>query len=82
MKILVYPHHVIREKPIATGAGADRYSQGMRQSFGKPAGNAVQVKVNQRLVMLKVNKENLEVAKLALRKAGLKISTTVKISIE
>ena len=51
MKILVYPHHVIREKPIATGAGADRYSQGMRQSFGKPAGTAVQVKVNQRLFL-------------------------------
>ena len=35
MKILVYPHHVLREKSIATGAGADRFSQGMTLSFGR-----------------------------------------------
>lgn len=79
MKILLYPYHVIREKPIATGAGADRYSEGMRLSFGKPAGTAIQIKANQRLIELRINKENLEIAKLALRKFGLKISTPTKI---
>ncbi len=82
MKVLVYPHHVLREKPIATGAGADRYSQGMAHAFGKPAGTAVQVKQGQRIVELRVAKQNLELAKLALRKYGLKISTPIKIAIE
>jgi len=81
-KILVYPHHVIREKSIAQGAGADRFSQGMRQSFGMPAGTAVQVKEGQRIMTLYVKKENIEIGKRALKKAGLKISTPVSIEIE
>jgi large subunit ribosomal protein L10e len=81
MKILVFPHHVIREKPIATGAGADRYSQGMRLAFGKPAGTALQVKENQKIVELRINKENLEVGKTALKKFGLKLSTPTRIEI-
>ena len=52
MQILRYPFHVIREKPIATGAGADRYSQGMRLAFGRPAGVALQVKPGTKIVKL------------------------------
>ena len=35
LKLRVFPHHIIRENPIAMGAGADRMSQGMRSAFGK-----------------------------------------------
>ncbi|MEM5879590.1 MAG: 50S ribosomal protein L16 [Candidatus Aenigmatarchaeota archaeon] len=82
MKILVFPHHVIREKPIAQGAGADRYSQGMRLAFGRPANRAVQAREGQRLFMLKIKKENLEIGKKALKKAGFKLPTSVKIEVE
>jgi len=82
LKILVFPHHVIREKPIATGAGADRYSQGMRQSFGKPSGTAVQVREGQTLMKLSVNKENIKIGRQALKKAGLKLPTPVKVVVE
>jgi large subunit ribosomal protein L10e len=81
-KILVYPFQVIREKPIATGAGADRYSQGMRLAFGKPTGTAVQTRPGQKLVELRIKKENVEIAKRALKKFGSKIPTPVIISIE
>lgn len=81
-KVLLYPHNVIRLKPIATGAGADRYSRGMKLAFGKPSGVGVQVKKNQRIIRLMVNKENLKIAKEALKKAGSKISTPVRIEIE
>jgi len=81
-KILKYPHHVIREKPIAMGAGADRYSQGMRQSFGKPSGTAVQIFKGEKLLMVKVTKENLETAKKALKKASLKLSTPLRMEAE
>jgi len=47
LKIRVYPHHVIRENKQATGAGADRVSQGMRASFGKAVGTAARVQPNQ-----------------------------------
>jgi len=82
MKILLYPHHVIREKPIAQGAGADRYSQGMRLAFGRPSTVAVQIKGGQRLFLLKLNKENLELGKSALKKIGLKLPTPIRIEIE
>ena len=81
-KILLYPHHVIREKPIATGAGADRYSQGMRLSFGQPTGTAVQLDKGQKLVLLRINKNNLEIGKKALKKFGLKIPTPIRIVVE
>src|SRR3972149_4705110 len=44
MKFLKYPHQVVREKSIATGAGADRYSSGMAHAYGKPAFHAIQTK--------------------------------------
>lgn len=81
MKLLVYPHQVIREKPIATGAGADRYSQGMARAFGKPVTSAVRTKEGERLVELRVHKNNLEAAKTAIRKFGLKISTPVSVEV-
>jgi large subunit ribosomal protein L10e len=80
-KILAYPHHVIREKPIATGAGADRYSQGMRLSFGKPVGTAIQITSGQKLIELRIRKENMEIGKEALRRFGLKISSPVRIVV-
>jgi len=82
MVILRYPHHVIREKPIATGAGADRYSQGMRLAFGRPAGVALQIrKRGLPIVMIKTKKEFLEVAKQALKKFRYKIPTRCSIEV-
>jgi large subunit ribosomal protein L10e len=81
-KVLVYPHQVIREKPIATGAGADRYSTGMSLSFGKPSTSAARIKKYQKLLMLRINKSGLELAKQALKKAALKLSTPSKIIVE
>jgi len=82
MKILLYPHQVVREHSIAQGAGADRFSQGMRRNFGHPVGTAVVVKKGQKIFMVRVAKQNLETAKIALKKAGLKISTAARIIVE
>jgi large subunit ribosomal protein L10e len=82
-KILKFPHHVLREKPIAQGAGADRYSQGMgSHPFGKPTGVAVQIYKEERLMVIRVAKENLETAKQAMKKASLKLSTPLRIEVE
>src|SRR6056297_2412370 len=32
LKIKVYPHHVLRNNPLAAGAGADRMSTGMQKA--------------------------------------------------
>lgn len=54
-KINVFPHHVLRENVTATGAGADRVSDGMRRAYGKPIGRAARVKKDQPIVTIKFN---------------------------
>lgn len=54
-KVNTYPHHVIRENVMATGAGADRVQQGMRQAFGKPVGRAARLHTGQALFTVYVN---------------------------
>ena len=80
LKIRIYPHHVLRENALATGAGADRFQQGMRQSFGKPIGTAAQVRVGQPLIEIRTN--NVDVGKLAMKKASYKLPTPCKTVVE
>jgi len=82
MKILIFPHHVLREHSLATGAGADRFSSGMRKSFGKPSGRAAQVRKGQNVIMLKIFKKDLEVGKKALKRADSKLATPCSIKIK
>lgn len=81
LKIKVQPFIVLRENKQATGAGADRISQGMRASFGKAVGNAARVKEGQEILTLEVNKENFNHAKEALRRARMKLPTPCKVVI-
>ncbi len=80
-KIKPFPHHILRENPLASGAGADRMSTGMKCSFGKPIGIAAQIKKGQVVFEINVNKQHIDVAKDALRRAGSKMpfGTTVDV---
>lgn len=40
LEVKPYPHHIIRENKMLTGAGADRMQTGMALSFGKSTGRA------------------------------------------
>lgn len=79
LKILVFPFHVLRENPMATGAGADRFSQGMRRSFGKPIGTTARVKTNQKVFMIKTPLNSEGVAKIALKRAINKLPGSCRI---
>lgn len=68
----VFPHHILRENPLASGAGADRMSTGMKMSFGKPIGLAAQVKKGKVILEASVDAQNAEVARTALRRAASK----------
>ncbi len=81
-KIRVYPHQVLRENPMAVGAGADRISDGMRRAFGKPIGTAARVQVGQKVITVRVGKEFVAEAKEALRRAGLKLPLVCRRSID
>lgn len=82
VRIRVYPYVVLRENKQATGAGADRVSQGMRASYGKAVGTAAQVKPDQIILTIETLEQNISHAKNALRKAGMKIPSPCKIKIE
>ncbi len=82
LKLRVYPHQILRENPIAMGAGADRISDGMVQAFGRPIGTAARVSVGQKIITVRVAKEFAAVAKEALRRANLKLSLTLRIVVD
>jgi large subunit ribosomal protein L10e len=82
LKVRVYPHHVIRENKMATGAGADRVSSGMRRAFGKAVGTAARMKRGQKIMTLRTSNLHFEVAKEALYKGGYKLPTPTRILVE
>ena len=80
-KILKYPYHILREKSLAMGAGADRVSTGMQKPFGKPTGLAVQLKAGDRFFTVQVDKPALETARLALERASKKMPCSFSIMV-
>jgi len=74
-KVRVFPHHVLRENKQATGAGADRVSEGMRLAFGKAVGTAARVEANQKIMTVYSTPQYLEKIKDALHHAGYKLPT-------
>ncbi|MCC7574433.1 50S ribosomal protein L16 [Candidatus Woesearchaeota archaeon] len=82
LRIKVYPHHVLRNNPLAAGAGADRMSTGMAHSFGKAVGLAARVRKGQAVLEVEVNKDKLSVAKDALNRARKKFPCDFSISVD
>lgn len=79
MKIMVYPHHILRENPLASGAGADRMSTGMKMSFGKSIGAAARIREGQTIVRLRVDKPSLKLARAALKRFSNKLPCSYSI---
>lgn len=71
-KVRVYPHHALRNNPLASGAGADRMSTGMQRSFGKVISIAAQVRKGKTVFEVKVDESNKDIAKEALHRARKK----------
>ena len=82
LKLRVFPHQIIRENPIAMGAGADRMSQGMRASFGKSVSRSARVKAGQAILQIYSLEENISFSKDALRKAASKFPIACKVVVE
>jgi large subunit ribosomal protein L10e len=82
LRILPYPHMVLRENKMIFGAHADRLQDGMKRAFGKPIGTAARVKRDQTIIMAGVNEEGLEVAREALKRGGAKLPITCRIIVE
>lgn len=82
LKVKVYPHHVIRENKMLAFAGADRLQEGMRLAFGKPIGTAARVYSGQEIMLVRVTKDQVEVAKEAFKIAASKLPLPTRIIIK
>jgi large subunit ribosomal protein L10e len=82
LRILPYPHAILRENKMIFGAHADRLQDGMRKAFGKPIGTAARIKPNQTIMKVGVNKNGIEAAKEALKRGKAKLPITCRIIIE
>ena len=82
MKTRIYPFHVLRENPLAAGAGADRFSTGMQKAFGQPIGSAARVKKGQVIFEVGVEKSGIETAMQALKRASKKLPCSFTIEVK
>jgi large subunit ribosomal protein L10e len=82
LKIRIYPHNVLREHKMATGAGADRVSGGMRGAFGKAVGTAARVQSGDTIMTIRVTPQAFNVAKEAMWKASMKLPSPCYMEIE
>src|SRR5665647_3406536 len=80
-KVRIFPHHVLRENKQATGAGADRVSEGMRLAFGKAVGTAARVDANQKVLTVYSTPQYLEKIKDALNHGGHKLPTPSHLKV-
>src|SRR5712692_1240037 len=73
LRVVVFPHIILRENKMIATAGADRLQEGMRKAFGKPIGLAARVEIGSTILELSVKAENLEKAKEAMHAASTKL---------
>lgn len=58
-----YPHHILRENKMLTGAGADRMQTGMSHCFGKPVGIAAQLLAGGKIFSVACSQEAVPVVR-------------------
>jgi large subunit ribosomal protein L10e len=73
LKVVTYPHIILRENKMIATAGADRLQEGMRKAFGKPIGLAARVGIGAVILELSIKSENLQKGKEAMKAATTKL---------
>lgn len=78
--VQIYPHHILRENKMLTGAGADRMQTGMSRSFGKTMGRAAFVKPGQTIYIIGVKDAKAEIEARKLIRS-IKARLPCKVSV-
>ncbi|MDO8517251.1 MAG: 50S ribosomal protein L16 [Nanoarchaeota archaeon] len=79
-EIKIYPHHILRENKMITGAGADRMQTGMALSFGKTMGRAALVKKGQLLFFVSLlNQKHESIARDLINSAKVKMPGKIHV---
>jgi len=82
-EIKIFPHHILRENKMLTGAGSDRMQTGMQKSFGKAIGRAALVKPGQMIFFVATSgQKQLKAVKEALSSVKPKLPCKIGVVIE
>jgi large subunit ribosomal protein L10e len=82
-EIKTHPHHILRNNKTAAGAGADRLSTGMKQSFGVIEGRAAMVGAGKPIFFVACATENAaRVVREVMHMAKAKIPGKTSIRFE
>jgi len=82
LKIVPYPHIVLREHKRVNVAQADRFQEGMRKAYGKPVSVAARMDRRDTVMYAEVDRRDIETAKQALNRASHKLPIPVKMLVE
>lgn len=78
LEVKPYPHHILRENKMLTGAGADRMQTGMSRAFGKTMGRAALIRPGQTLFILAIKNDKAEAeARKLIRSAKARLPCKV-----
>jgi len=81
--VKIHPHHILRNNKASAGAGADRISTGMKQSFGIIEGRAARVLGGQELFMVACDSEStVKIAREILGTAKAKLPCRTRVTFE
>ena len=81
--VKIYPHHILRENKMLTGAGADRMQTGMQLSFGATVGRAAMVKKGSELFLVAtLSEKGSRMARDILQKIKSKLPCTTSFVFE
>ena len=75
----LFPHHILRENKMLSGAHADRLQTGMKHAFGKTVGTAAQIRKGKTIFTICVEEKDLPLAKASLLKAKPRLSGRIEI---
>jgi large subunit ribosomal protein L10e len=81
LRIIPFPHLVIRQHKFLAQAGADRLSQGMKRSFGKAVGLASKVRIGDPIIEVRVPSIDPKTIKDAFRRASSKMPIRCKLRV-
>jgi len=74
LRIIPFPHLIIRQHRFLAQAGADRLSQGMKRAFGKPTNLAAKVRIGDAVMEVRVGDIDPKIVKEAYRLASSKMA--------
>jgi len=82
LKIIPYPHQVLREHKRLNVAQADRFQEGMSRAYGKPVGVAAQVRRGNPILVAGVTEQGIDAAKVALKRASDKLPLPCRVTVK